>query len=41
MDKLKTRIYKEVLEGVSAHFDGADKFIEEIMGEIRAPEKLA
>ena len=41
MDKLRARIYKEVPEDMSAHFDVGDKFIKEKMGKICAREKIS
>ena len=34
MDKLRVKVYKEVLKDVSAQFDGAEKLIQEKMEEI-------
>lgn len=34
MDKLRFKVYKEILKDISAYFDGAEKLIEEKMEEI-------
>lgn len=40
MDKLKARVYKEVVEDMSAHSGGTAKFIEEKMEKAEAREKI-
>lgn len=40
MDKLRFKVYKELLKDISAYFDGAEKLIEEKMEEIYSWEKI-